>query len=43
MFGYYDRNGLVGNDRVLESLLGRRATNFQSFLFKTLEAREPEP
>jgi uncharacterized protein YbjT (DUF2867 family) len=32
MFRYYDRHGLVGNPRVLESLLGRPASTFRRFV-----------
>ena len=37
MFEYYDRYGLIGNPRVLESLLGRRATRFESFVARALK------
>jgi uncharacterized protein YbjT (DUF2867 family) len=34
MFTYYDRNGLMGNPRVLEGLLGRPASTFAEFLLR---------
>ncbi len=37
MFEYYEMNGLIGNSNCLESLLGRPATTFESFLRKQME------
>jgi uncharacterized protein YbjT (DUF2867 family) len=36
MFRYYDRHGLVGNPRVLESLLGRPAFTFRQFVARRM-------
>jgi uncharacterized protein YbjT (DUF2867 family) len=38
MFNYYDDFGLKGNSRVLETLIGRSAEDFRSFVRRTMEA-----
>ena len=38
MFRYYDQSGMTGSSHVLASLLGRRPTDFEGFLRRTLQA-----
>jgi uncharacterized protein YbjT (DUF2867 family) len=40
MFEYYDQYGLVGNPRVLETLLGRKPASFTDFVTRILETGE---
>ncbi|MBD19775.1 MAG: hypothetical protein CMM37_01895 [Rhodospirillaceae bacterium] len=37
MFPYYDKHGLVGSDKVLGWILGRRPTDFKEFVRRTTE------
>jgi len=41
MFPYYDEHGLVGSDKPLEWILGRRPTTFETFVRRTDESYTP--
>ncbi len=42
MFRYYEQHGFIGNSRILECLLQRPATNFASFVARTIRERPHE-